>query len=211
MVRMLRYKGNFSGGTGKHRFPRIPGLDRTRSRFMEGSVCQRSLICSCCLHPTPRALSSDSSQWSGLLHHAHLSISLGIFCSHLGSTCLSGATPAADFIGCWLASHWLPVVRCSLPSNQLWPWWPYLRNCLGLPPWGRCLYLCVCGGEVGRTPFRGSVKARILGLSSTPPGFQPVNQVPGQSSKPPRLPHPDHLFSSSPGTHTSLCMVLILL
>ena len=73
------------------------------------------------------------------------------------------------------------------------------------------LPVCVCGGEVGRTPCRGSVKARILGLSSAPPGFQPINQVPGQSSKPPRLPHPDHLFSSSPGTHTSLYMVLILL
>lgn len=163
-------KGNLSGGHGNT--GEDPRAGEDPKRIHGGAFCQRSLICSCCSHRLLGLLSSDSSSWSRLHPHAHLSISLGIFCSHLGTSVWVELSPAVDFIGCGLASHWLPAVRYfSVVQSAVAM---VALTSLGLLP-------CLSHLYRGEPPIEGPHS----GLASTPPSFQPVSRVPGPSSNTP--------------------------
>lgn len=147
-------------------------------------------------------LSSDSSGGPRLLHQRFTFPSLLFY---PGSTFGAELSPAVEFIGRWLASHWLPVVRCSL----LWP-----ISCglgrpgpgiawAGFPGEDPTTYMCLLSGEtLMEAQTRPKFWARpVQTLASN----QPVRFLGNPAAPPPPTPQPfSSMHLSSPGTDTSL-------
>ena len=154
------------GNTGED-----PRAGEDPKRIHGGAFCQRSLICSCCSHRLLGRLSSDSSSWSRLHPHAHLSISLGIFCSHLG-TSVWVELSSCEFHWLWVS---LPLAACGQIFSVVQSAVAMVAlTSLGLLP-------CVSYLYRGKPPIGG----QHSGLASTPPSFQPVSWVLGPSSNTP--------------------------